>query len=190
MTWKWEYYLKDRGPFQTVQAAMDALGLDKETRPQHNRWSRLATQLRGTIQRRPKAVGTVSVRAKFQPGDKVRFSNRATKYKTENLRKRTRTVVDVFYDPEDHCCCYELGGRGRERTLGYFRSFMLIHADGNQHIIGRPRRKRKYNRHTKLLLRPPSQNQGKHTLPYDLPLPLNRRRPGPAGATVRSPTEL
>jgi len=34
MTWKWEYHLKDRGPFQTVQAAMDALGLDKETRPQ------------------------------------------------------------------------------------------------------------------------------------------------------------
>ncbi|MBA7676528.1 hypothetical protein ES703_84770 [subsurface metagenome] len=89
-------------------------------------------------------MGTVSLKAKFQPRDKVRFSNRATKYITADLRKRTRTIVDVFYDPEDHCCFYELGGRGKG-TLGYFRSFMLIHADGNQHNIGRPRQKRRYN---------------------------------------------
>ena len=53
---EWEYYLKDgRGPFSTVQEAMDAMGLDKATRPQHNRWDRLSTQLKDTIQRRPKA---------------------------------------------------------------------------------------------------------------------------------------
>jgi len=45
----WEYYLKDRGPFQTVQAAMDALGLDKDKRPKHNRWDRLSTQLKEQI---------------------------------------------------------------------------------------------------------------------------------------------
>jgi len=169
-----EYYLQDgRGPFESVQAAMDALGLDKATRPKHNRWDRLSTQLKESIRRRP-AVGTVSLKAKFQPGDKVRFSNRATKYKTTDLRGRTRTILDAFYDPEDHCCFYELSGRGKERTLGYFRSFMLIHADGNQHTIGRPRQKRRYNRHTKLLFKPPNQNlRGKGMLPYDLPLPLN-----------------
>lgn len=33
-TGAWEYMLKDgRGPYDTVQAAMDALGLDKATRP-------------------------------------------------------------------------------------------------------------------------------------------------------------
>ncbi|MBA7677620.1 hypothetical protein ES703_85880 [subsurface metagenome] len=158
---RWEYYLQDGcGPFQTVQAAMDELGLDKETRPQHNRWSRLSTQLKDTIQRRPKAAGTVGLKAKFRPGDKVRFSNRATKYSTEGLRKRTRTIVDVFYDPEDHCCFYELGGRGNG-TLGYFfRSFMLLPANGNQHTIGRPRQKRRYNRRRKLLFKPPNQNLG------------------------------
>jgi len=160
MTWKWEYYLKDRGPFQTVQEAMDALGLDKETRPQHNRWSRLSTQLKDTIQRRPKAVGTVSLKAKFRPRDKVRFSNRGTKYITADLRKRTRTIVDMFYDPVNHCCFYELGARGNG-TLGYFfRSYMLLHANGNQHTVGRPRQKRRYNRRTKFLFKPPNQNLG------------------------------
>lgn len=48
-----EYYLKDgRGPFPTVQAAMDAMGLDKRTRPQHNRWDRLSTQLKEAIQKK------------------------------------------------------------------------------------------------------------------------------------------
>ena len=62
MSWKWAFYLKDgRGPYETVQLAMDGLGLDKNTRPKHNRWSRLATQLRGAIQRQPKAAGTVSL---------------------------------------------------------------------------------------------------------------------------------
>ena len=47
MTWKWEYYLKDRGPFQTVQAAMDAMGLPKDRRPKHQRWDRLSSRLKG-----------------------------------------------------------------------------------------------------------------------------------------------
>lgn len=143
---KWNYYLQDgRGPFESVQAAMDALGLDRETRPQHNRWSRLSTQLRDLIQRRPKAVGTVSFKAKFQPREKVRFSNRATRYITADLRKRTRTIRDMFYDPVKKCCFYELWGQGKGALGYFFRSFMLIHADGNKHTVGRPRRKRRYN---------------------------------------------
>jgi len=53
---EWDYYLQDgRGPFESVQAAMDELGLDKNTRPGHNRWDRLSTALKEKIQRRPKA---------------------------------------------------------------------------------------------------------------------------------------
>lgn len=53
---EWEYCLEDgRGPFETVQLAMDALGLDKNTRPTHNRWDRLSTALKEKIQRRPKS---------------------------------------------------------------------------------------------------------------------------------------
>lgn len=53
---EWEYTLQDgRGPYGSVQEAMDAMGLDKETRPQHNRWDRLSTALKEKIQRRPKS---------------------------------------------------------------------------------------------------------------------------------------
>ena len=52
---EWDYYLQDgRGPFGDVQAALDEIGLDKENRPQHNRWDRLSTALKEKIQRRPK----------------------------------------------------------------------------------------------------------------------------------------
>ena len=55
-TGEWEYYLQDgRGPYETIQLAMDALDLDKNTRPQHNRWDRLSTALKEKIQRRPKS---------------------------------------------------------------------------------------------------------------------------------------
>ena len=52
---EWEYYLKDgRGPYADIQAAMDAMGMDKENRPRHNRWDRLSSQLKEQIQHRPK----------------------------------------------------------------------------------------------------------------------------------------
>ena len=52
---EWDYFLQDgRGPFVDVQAAMDEMGLDKDNRPQHNRWDRLSTALKEKIQRRPK----------------------------------------------------------------------------------------------------------------------------------------
>jgi len=53
---EFEYFLQDgRGPFESVQAAMDEMGLDKNSRPMHNRWDRLSTALKEKIQRRPKA---------------------------------------------------------------------------------------------------------------------------------------
>lgn len=52
---EWQYWLEDgRGPYNTVQEAMDAKGLDKATRPQHNRWDRLSTELKKAILRKPK----------------------------------------------------------------------------------------------------------------------------------------
>ena len=52
---EWEYLLQDgRGPFESVQAALDALGMDTNNRPQHNRWDRLSTALKEKIQRRQK----------------------------------------------------------------------------------------------------------------------------------------
>ncbi len=51
-TGQFEYFLKDgRGPFATVQAAMDEMKLDKATRPAHNRWDRLSTSLKDSIRR-------------------------------------------------------------------------------------------------------------------------------------------
>ena len=53
---EFEYLLQDgRGPFESVQAAMDEMGLDKNSRPMHNRWDRLSTALKEKIQRRPKS---------------------------------------------------------------------------------------------------------------------------------------
>ena len=53
---EFDYFLQDgRGPFESVQAAMDEMGLDKNNRPQHNRWDRLSTALKEKIQRRPKS---------------------------------------------------------------------------------------------------------------------------------------
>ena len=52
---EWEYYLKDgRGPYADIQAAMDAMGMDKENRPRHNRWDWLSSQLKKQIQHRPR----------------------------------------------------------------------------------------------------------------------------------------
>lgn len=54
---EYEYFLQDgSGPFATVQLAMDAMGLDKTTRPQHGRWDRLSKDLQVKIQQRPKAA--------------------------------------------------------------------------------------------------------------------------------------
>ena len=61
-----EYYLKDgRGPFETVQKAMDELDIPQGQRPTHNRYDRLSNDWKGKIERRAKAQQPAS-----QPADK------------------------------------------------------------------------------------------------------------------------
>ena len=51
-----EYYLKDgRGPFESIQKAMDELGIPAGQRPTHNRYDRLSADWQGKIERRAKA---------------------------------------------------------------------------------------------------------------------------------------
>jgi hypothetical protein len=51
-----QYKTKDgKGPFTTVQEAMDALGLDKANRPTHNRYDRLSKKLQEEIIQEKKA---------------------------------------------------------------------------------------------------------------------------------------
>lgn len=48
-----EYYLKDgRGPFPSIPACLDALGVDQADRPSHNRWDRLSQEYQDQIQPR------------------------------------------------------------------------------------------------------------------------------------------
>ncbi|MDP2322635.1 MAG: hypothetical protein Q8N51_01220 [Gammaproteobacteria bacterium] len=50
---KESFYLDDgRGPFGSVQEAFDALGMDKEARPHHNRWDRLSEAMKKKVIRK------------------------------------------------------------------------------------------------------------------------------------------
>jgi len=61
-----EYYLKDgRGPFESIQKAMDELGIPAGQRPTHNRYDRLSNDWQGKIDRKVKAQQPAS-----QPADK------------------------------------------------------------------------------------------------------------------------
>jgi len=52
----YEYVLADgRGPFSTVQEALDAMGVARDKRPRHNRWERLSDELQASITRRSKS---------------------------------------------------------------------------------------------------------------------------------------
>lgn len=103
----------------------------------------------------------IDANAKFRVGDKVRLNGRAPAYIIEGLRKRTRTVVRVGYSNSKQCTFYQLGDRGKS-VLGYwFRSYMLVPANGKHHKVGRPRQKRIYrtnNHNSKVLLKSPNKN--------------------------------
>lgn len=61
-----EYYLKDgRGPFESIQKAMDELGIPANKRPTHNRYDRLSADWQGKIDRKVKAQQPAN-----QPADK------------------------------------------------------------------------------------------------------------------------
>lgn len=48
-----EYYLKDgRGPFPSIQASLNALGVDPADRPLVNRWDQLSPEYQGQIELR------------------------------------------------------------------------------------------------------------------------------------------
>jgi len=51
-----EYFLADgRGGFESIQAAMEALGIPEANRPKHNRYDRLSEDWKTKIERRAKA---------------------------------------------------------------------------------------------------------------------------------------
>jgi hypothetical protein len=53
---EYDYYLKDgRGPYESIQKAMDAMGVKPEQRPSHNRYDRLSASWKEKITRKPKA---------------------------------------------------------------------------------------------------------------------------------------
>lgn len=81
--------------------------------------------------------------AKFIIGDNVRFAPRACKGLTANLRKRTRKIADIYYDADQQCCFYQLGGNGGlHKAFGmWFRSYELYPVNGQAHKIGRPKGK-------------------------------------------------
>lgn len=101
-------------------------------------------------------------KAKFNTGDKCRFNGRVPDYISQDLRRRTRTITQAFYDSDNQCCYYQLGGRGKGELGYWFRSYMLLSVDGNRHNIGRPRQKRQYKHKVarKVLIANCSQNLG------------------------------
>lgn len=74
---------------------------------------------------------------KFQISDKVRINERAPTHVTRELRRRTRTVVEIYRDPRWGCALYALGLPGRGQTGYIFRSYMLEPATGTSQV-GRP----------------------------------------------------
>lgn len=88
------------------------------------------------------------MKAKFEIGDKVKFSQRVPAQTLEEYsRQRTRTIVAVGYSPEHQCSSYELGTNHGTHTSGaegmFLRSYMLTLVAG-QRKVGRPRKQRCY----------------------------------------------
>jgi len=80
--------------------------------------------------------------AKFKVGDKVRFTARACQGLTEDIRRRTRTVVAVAYSKGFKANWYQLGaagGKHRSYTM-WFRSYELYLANEKVQNIGRPKK--------------------------------------------------
>ncbi|MGD0794290.1 MAG: hypothetical protein ABR958_01675 [Dehalococcoidales bacterium] len=54
---EFEYFLKDgRGPFETIQKAMEALAVPEANRPKHNRYDRLSKDWKAKIEQKAKAT--------------------------------------------------------------------------------------------------------------------------------------
>jgi len=85
---------------------------------------------------------------KFKVGDKVRFvtgniKNQVAQDILGDYRRRTRIIIDSFYDPDHRRTYYELYG-----LPGFFKSYMLkLVTPRELHKRGTPRLKRKYIKH-------------------------------------------
>jgi hypothetical protein len=81
------------------------------------------------------------VPAKFQIGDRVRFTDRANN--VSGLRKMTRKIVGTYYSKKLQATLYELGGRGGKHRSGqWHRSYELyLVQDRQARKIGRPNTK-------------------------------------------------
>lgn len=76
-------------------------------------------------------------KAKFQVGDKVRYSRRCPRDIQQEFRGRTRTIVHSFYEDREQAMLYDLGARGKGRMGRLFRSYELVKAT-NLHKRGKP----------------------------------------------------
>ena len=74
---------------------------------------------------------------KFNIGDKVRINERAPNHVTQEMRRRTRTVVEIYRDPRWGASLYALGLPGKTQTGYLFRSYMLEPATDTSRV-GRP----------------------------------------------------
>jgi len=88
------------------------------------------------------------MKAKFKVGDRVRFvignvKNQVSQDILRQYRRRSRIIIDLFYDPDHRRTYYELYG-----LPGFFKSYMLkLVTPKELHTRGTPRRKREYVRH-------------------------------------------
>jgi len=76
--------------------------------------------------------------AKFQLGDKVRFSPRAPQYILEGKRRRTRVIIGSHYSPTLQATLYELCQRGKTPVGYLFRSYQFTLVNGREHERGKP----------------------------------------------------
>lgn len=87
---------------------------------------------------------------KFQIGDRVVLNKRKPIF-VEETNNKPRTVVACRYDSERQCCFYKLGDNYHgDKLVRWFRSYMLKLYRPRYGIVGRPRQKRKYNRHNSI----------------------------------------
>lgn len=92
----------------------------------------------------------VTALSKFNVGDKVTINGRCPKFIYLSIRRnRYRTITAIYYDPERQCNYYYLGGNNAGQhddvTTYRFRSYQLQYIEKRN--PGRPKTKRKYNRH-------------------------------------------
>ena len=106
---------------------------------------------------------TLPHHTKFRVGDKVQINGRCPKYLIEQIRRnRVRTVVGLFYDCKRKRYFYTLGSNNWAKSMDcgwvHFFKSKELHKPVEGRGPGRPRKKRRYNRHMKCTVTPSNQN--------------------------------